>query len=419
MSNSNARELLLDIARELNRPPSTLETFIQKLEANWFDSYESMKNLSMETLDSLGFPKMLSNAVLARLSNIPVSNSKIIEETKTLEPIVETNPDYLLTQIVKSGKKEEILECLGIMIRLLRNILNEPRNMKFRSVKMTNPKIRSVLERKEVMKLFEYLNFRRNGEVVELGEYDYEESKMRNIVRAIDSRIEELNPPPSQPAPSNLPFNPFGESVISNGTPNIKDLAQKSGPMSSDYTKMLSDLKAKRLSLIQPVRDREVKFVQIVRRGSGVQVMHQEPEIREEEQLIKAEILKVMNSIGQSQNFSSARRKEFEALAKKPLFVKTLIRFRFPDDRVLQAVFSPLERMDSLYKVIEDVVSSDVSFYLYQSPPLQKLPKNMRETLDEMSLVPQANVFVSVNNYKAGQELFKKTLSLNTEQVEV
>lgn len=416
---SHVRELLLDIARELNRPPSSMEKFIGLLESNWFDSYESMRNLDLETLDSLGFPKMLSNVILERLSNIPLSSKPktgMIEETKTPSPPALEGHEVILRRLIHEiGNKENLHSCLDIMFKLLNNILQEPRNMKFRSFKVSNPRIQQfVTKYKAAMQVFEYLNFRLVGETMELPENSYEESKMRITVRAIDSHIKDLSPHVEPVSPEK--FNPFQESVISQVGPSIKDLAQKSGPMVSDYMKMLDDLKAKRLSLIRPISNREIKFVKISHSSSGTSHMHQEPSVLEEEQLIKEQILKVMSSMKQSQNFSSLRRKEFEALAKKPLFVKTLIRFRFPNDRVLQAVFSPLEKMESLYAVVQQVVAPGINFYLYQSPPLQKLAKNAMESLDELSLVPQANVFVGIEGFKAGQELFKNEKSIPVEE---
>eukprot|EP00826_Nyctotherus_ovalis_P041492 TRINITY_DN4182_c0_g5_i1.p2 TRINITY_DN4182_c0_g5~~TRINITY_DN4182_c0_g5_i1.p2 ORF type:complete len:122 (+),score=28.25 TRINITY_DN4182_c0_g5_i1:170-535(+) len=53
---TTVRELMLSIAKKLNKSPEIVEPMVKKLEDDWFDTAESLKNISDEAWDAYSFP---------------------------------------------------------------------------------------------------------------------------------------------------------------------------------------------------------------------------------------------------------------------------------------------------------------------------------------------------------------------------
>lgn len=57
----------------------------------------------------------------------------------------------------------------------------------------------------------------------------------------------------------------------------------------------------------------------------------------------------------EQENFASKRKKEFEHLIKQDIYSETLIRVKMPGDVILEAKFSPMETIQSLYSLVDEV----------------------------------------------------------------
>ena len=62
-----SRDLVLQIATEMNRRPEQMEKFISALEDNMIDTVQAMKELSEQNYRDLGFPIGLVNKIKQRL----------------------------------------------------------------------------------------------------------------------------------------------------------------------------------------------------------------------------------------------------------------------------------------------------------------------------------------------------------------
>lgn len=69
MSAMTSRELILQIATEMNRTPEQMEKFINSLEDNMLDTVESMKELSDQDYKDMGFPIGLVKKIKTRLQS--------------------------------------------------------------------------------------------------------------------------------------------------------------------------------------------------------------------------------------------------------------------------------------------------------------------------------------------------------------
>jgi tether containing UBX domain for GLUT4 len=79
--------------------------------------------------------------------------------------------------------------------------------------------------------------------------------------------------------------------------------------------------------------------------------------------------------------------REIERLQRLKKWNKTMIRIRFPDRVELQANFLPNEYTNTLVEFVKsNLVDPNVNFYLYTSPPIERLPMN--KTFMQLSYLP-------------------------------
>ena len=64
-----SRNLILQVATEMNRTPEQVEKFISLLEDNWLSTAESLKDLSDQDYKDMGFPIALVTKIKKRLQS--------------------------------------------------------------------------------------------------------------------------------------------------------------------------------------------------------------------------------------------------------------------------------------------------------------------------------------------------------------
>jgi len=82
------------------------------------------------------------------------------------------------------------------------------------------------------------------------------------------------------------------------------------------------------------------------------------------------------------------------------LFTETKIRIRLPDSIVLEAKFSPKETLKNIVDYVRSLLKDPLElFYLYQSPPVQKVtPHKWNQTLEEAECVPSGLFYFSLED---------------------
>ncbi|GAB1599081.1 tether containing UBX domain for GLUT4-like isoform X1 [Argonauta hians] len=116
-------------------------------------------------------------------------------------------------------------------------------------------------------------------------------------------------------------------------------------------------------------------------------------------EITKADVMHMMSDLQRkSREFDDAplmtktfkESKIFESYSK---YKTARIKICFPDHLILQGTFHPKETVASLYQFVrENLEDSNISFYLYMSPP-KKILKNLNENLILAKLVPASVVF--------------------------
>ena len=85
----------------------------------------------------------------------------------------------------------------------------------------------------------------------------------------------------------------------------------------------------------------------------------------------------------------------FENLMNSPIYVKSDIRFKFPDSNILEASFGLNEKIGDLYKFIKEyLINPNEKFTISTTPPPKKYIKE-NETIQNNKLFPQVLMYVN------------------------
>ncbi|KAI0516088.1 hypothetical protein KFK09_008760 [Dendrobium nobile] len=124
----------------------------------------------------------------------------------------------------------------------------------------------------------------------------------------------------------------------------------------------------------------------------------------------------------QSQILKTRKMREAEAAARKARVTKAVIRFRFPDNYILEAKFQPSEKIQKLVDLLKKVLARpDLPFYLYTTPPKEQI-KDFSKDFYSAGFAPGAIIYFSYDLPKdselckvasAGPYLRDDVLSLN------
>ncbi|KAH7679776.1 UBX domain-containing protein 6 [Dioscorea alata] len=258
-----------------------------------------------------------------------------------------------------SGKPGK--ESVEIVLKLLRNVVREPENDKFRRIRMGNPKIKQAVgDVKGGLELLECVGFQiaeDGGEIWATMEVPDEE-RIRVVKDAVAS-LERLSLDESSSA-TIAPKEPkeFGSSVEIDRQVRVFFSVSESAAAKIELPDSFYNLSA--------------------------------DEIKREASLRK-------KKLEDSQLLIPKSYREKQALAARKKYMKTLIRIHFPDNVVLQAVFLPRETTAELYKFVSSALKEPgIEFeLLHPTVPKRVVPRLAGQgeklpTLEDVDLVPKA-----------------------------
>lgn len=126
--------------------------FLNRLEENWYDSYESMRDLTEEALTRMKIPDRLSQLIITKIRNVNPSQetankSKIIEEPKfsqekTKKPEISKENSEILGFLEEYRKNvtgnDLFIESLKTLGKYLQNVVDFQNDEKYRKIKIGN-----------------------------------------------------------------------------------------------------------------------------------------------------------------------------------------------------------------------------------------------------------------------------------------
>ncbi|CAO2830936.1 unnamed protein product [Amaranthus hypochondriacus] len=264
-----------------------------------------------------------------------------------------------------SGKPSE--NSIDVILRLLRNIVKEPENPKFRRVRMGNPKIREAIgEVSGAVELLEVVGF----------ELKEEEGEMWAV----------MNPP--------------SETNILMLKDSVRLLERTKEVASTVKGDEKIEVETKVQENEPKVIDRQIKVFFSVPESVAARIELPDSfynrtaeELRRESELRK-------KKLADSQLLIPKSYKEKQAQAARKRYTRTIIRVQFPDGVVLQGVFSPKEPTSALYEFVSSALKQEgLEFELVHPIPVKRrvIPcfpatGERASMLEEEDLVPSALV---------------------------
>ncbi|WVZ24632.1 hypothetical protein V8G54_003176 [Vigna mungo] len=256
---------------------------------------------------------------------------------------------------------------VDIVLKLLRNIGREPENVKFRRIRMSNPKIKEAVgDVAGGVELLSFLGFElreENGETWAVMEVPREE-QIKFIKKAIVLLESQL---------------------VQQASSKREDSASANSAQTS--------VKIER----KPV-DRQVKVFFAVPESVAAKIELPDSfySLSSEEVRREAELRR--KKLADSQLLIPKSLKEKQAKASRKRYTKTIIRIQFPDGVVLQAVFAPWEPTTALYEFVSSALKEEgLEFELMHPVIVQRrviphFPKagENPKTIEEEDLVPSA-----------------------------
>ncbi|CAA7043685.1 unnamed protein product [Microthlaspi erraticum] len=260
-----------------------------------------------------------------------------------------------LVVLYLSGKPTE--SSIGVLLRLLKNIVKEPENGKFRKIRMSNAKIKEAIgDVPGGVELLELVGFElkeENGEVWAVMEAPREEqSQLINKV--------------------------------------VEILEKRDVPKKDDKVVLVAEAPKK--------IDREIRVFFSVPESvaSRIEVPDSFYSLSADE--IKREADLRRKKIAESQLLIPRSYKEKQAKAARKRYKRSMIRVQFPDGVVLQGVFAPWEQTIALYEFVSSALKEPSLEFELLDPVLVKrrviphtpAPGQKPITLEDEELVPSA-----------------------------
>ncbi|KAI3730680.1 hypothetical protein L1987_61853 [Smallanthus sonchifolius] len=286
-----------------------------------------------------------------------LSDNEIESQSRTERVETQSELDICVGAYV-SGKPSD--GSVEIVLKLLKNIVKEPENVKFRRIRLGNPKIKeAIADVAGGLDLLECVGFElkeENGEMWAVME-DASSEKIKLIKQAVYL----LEPEP----------------------PKNENVAPTTAP-----AKVEEQMEVKKV-------ERQIRVFFSVSESVAAKIELPDSFYKLSIDEVKKEAELRRKKLAESQLLVPKSYKEKQAKASRKRHVKTVIRIQFPDGVVLQAFFSPREPTTALYEFVSSSLKDpSLEFELLHPVVIKRrVIPNFGErvvTLEDEDLVPSA-----------------------------
>lgn len=405
---SFVRTLLDDIAKEMGRAPSSMDQFVLKLEENMCDTREALQVTTIDELVEIGLPKLIAIKIKKNFEELASKNTIIKEEVydtpRLIRKYSDENPyEYIDTCLRKIYDNyltaNEKLDSLEVLKTIITNLLTNPEEAKYRSLKKNNNKLHNTLWRYLFMEqLFITLGFEYDDQTSCLA-ISEDKINMGALLYLNDYiRVDIEN---TKITPRMDPYKPGFSSTNPNF--NIEEVGQISGYENSKFTEQLDELKKERDRLIKQHKiGQNVKlylkgYNQMISGNNGhIYNEKEDKEVRDFElKIFKTRIAEFQNKHMKDIQFSSARKKEFEEFLKKPLYLDAILKVKLPNGSIIEANFASNQLLADVFKLLDQYLFYKDGYYLYIAPNIKiryekNDAKNLSKRLVDLGMVPDA-----------------------------
>ena len=458
------KKILKDIQKEYDMDDEVIDPIIKKLNKEFYFKLKDIKNLSEETWTKFDLPLnlyyILNELYQASLNqssqnqniqnqniqnqNIqtqnpnqnfvqqplqqpinqqpinqqpikqhPINQQPYIPVQKPIKSSISTsenqefNPETIQMHLAKIFTDIDNIDIsrdvFKFIYQIINNINHNPSDEKYRRINIK--KLLMKYNYPSIKLFLNYLHFKEVDEYMYLiGNCDF----LFQIIPELNGFIKA-----NKLAESN--FNRYQASIasIGNNEEKLKEFTSKQANFEDLYHEELN----RRNNIINKTKiDRNPKAYEITSQYSLNNIIAKMNEINDLDMISNSEDDKLiyknaMDLIKENQNnrFTLKSRMHYENLMNTPIYVKSDIRFKFPDSNILEASFSLNEKIGDLYNFIKEYLNnSNDKFTISTTPPPKKYIK-LNETIQFNKLFPQVLMYVNFDDEYNG---------LNPEKIE-
>ncbi|KAJ4960560.1 hypothetical protein NE237_020470 [Protea cynaroides] len=352
--------------------------------ANGFDPFDSLITSAKRSQNGCSlnsFECPVCNKSFMSEGDVSVHIDSCVSDMVSKADVVEESP----ANGFNSEARNELADHVGaflsggpsegsveVVLKLFRNIIKEPKNTKFRRIRLSNPKIREAVGAVAGgVELLEYVGFRLQEEGGDMWAVMEEPSEEQ--ISLIKESILLLEPRKTEEVPCS--------SIKTEGLPSLAS------------TEVEVPVEPKKI-------DRQIRVFFSVPESIARKIDLPESfynlsagELRSEAEMRK-------KNIAESQLLIPKSYKEKQVKAARKRFKNAIIRIQFPDEVVLQGVFSPWEPTTALYDFVCSALKEpSLEFELLHPVVIKRrvIPRfpvagDRTPTLEEEDLVPTALV---------------------------
>ena len=324
----------------------------------------------------------------------PLNKNPSIETSEFNSDQIQMHLAKIFTDIDNIDISKDVFHFIYTIIN---NISQNPNEEKYRRINIK--KLLTKYNYPSIKHFLQYLHFK------EIDDYMYLIGNVNSLINIIP----ELNGfiKVNKLAESN--FNPYQASIasIGNNEQKLKDISSKQANFEDLYYEEIK----RRNNIINNTKiNRNPKSYEVNNQYSLNNVINKMNEIENYDDMIsnseddKLIYKNAMNLIKENQNnrFTLKSRMHFENLMNTPIYVKSDIRFKFPDSNILEASFGLNEKIGDLYKFLKEyLINPNEKFTISTTPPPKKYIK-VNETIQDNKLYPQVLMYVNFDSEYSG-----------------
>ena len=428
MSNTEVGKLLSSIGASLGRSPAAMDQFVQRIVVDgWYDSLESLENLSDDQWARFQLPHRLEELLKqkihesrAQLPNlVPISSGQIVHTSPAaiaasssvppppdkdqfkvdLAPseiqntlsipvsvLIESIRDEIFS-VVPDSPELMVKECVRLIARIVGNILSDVENVKYRRVKLDNPKFSQFVGRwvsaNDLLKAIGFEND--NDSIVCKTVYI---SRFTDVMESLAESVGDG----SIVVPNS--FNPFKSSITNAGDTFGVPRGRLAEERNAELDAVKSEVDQLRSELGKATgTGRPLEPPRLVGLDTKFEATSSSTDQANEDTSLLLANMKSIAAAGESaQKFKSREKLELEKLRTRKQFTKTTIRILFADKFALEIIVSVGETIEGIYGIVASCLNEPMrrstEWVLTVSPPLKRLSRTSKATMLQEEFVP-------------------------------
>ena len=452
------KEIVKEVGKEYEMDDDIINEIIKKLQKEFYVKLKHMKNLSIDTWKSLDLPinlyYVLNELYQSALNeqqgsqpqtqpqsqqknNINVINQpqivthnqsrnqnqnqqqsknqrnqqfNNINDKNNLSNIIHDDLSILFAEIDNLEKSRQVFKQI---YKIITNISQNPNEEKFRRFNIN--KFLSNFNYKNITPFFTHIGFKN------LDDYMYLVGDAKNISLIMS----ELNKFIRDNKIAESSFDPYKGSIssISGNDERLKKVQSTEVNFEDLYYKEID----RRNNIIKNSKtERNPKLYELEKNYSLNRIINtinqNEEDLTSNSNEDKMIIKKNLALLKEKENdrFTLKSRTRLELLMKTPIYVKSDIRLKLPNDQILQGSFGLFETVGDIYSFIREYLKDkNEKFNISTTPPLKRYTK-MDNTIQEEKLYPNLLMYINFENEFTGLDENKtKNIKANLELMDL